>query len=461
LDDSVINAELRIPRDLHDALHAYITQHEEWAGYLLCGAMNISDRLVLLGREWCPIPERYRIRGTGHGMTWDPDFDVEMLNRAQRERLGCVIIHYHGGTSPGLSGTDRKTRDSLLPFLSREAPAQPHAFVVMGDKSAAGHVYRAGDHVADLAATRIVGSAVELWPLSVEIAARETELDPRHDRLVRGFGSSALARLRSARVGVVGTGGGGSHVIQQLAYLGIGTFVLVDGDRVELTNLNRLVGAVPERMRRSILDRLLRRGQGDVGRPKVEVMKQMVDRVSEATEVIALFEGFPSTATVDALRQCDVIIACVDRLQVRDDLNRMCKRYLIPLIDVGLEIVPSGGSAEAVAAIPGRVTKVQPDGPCLRCQGVVDDLKLERERGGQPLGYTGPARVPDPAVVTLNGIVASIAATEVLQMLTGFAEAGSPNCGWLYDGLTGVTDRAEKLFGGCRDCIPERGAGDP
>ena len=48
----------------------------------------------------------------------------------------------------------------------------------------------------------------------------------------------------------------------------------------------------------------------------------------------------------------------------------------------------------------------------------MDDLKLERERGGQAVGYTGPARVPDPAVVTLNGIVASIAATEVLQVLT-------------------------------------------
>jgi molybdopterin/thiamine biosynthesis adenylyltransferase len=455
----MITAELRIPADLADELRAYITQAEEWAGYLLCGVVETPVRLALVGREWCPIPARYRIRRTGHGMTWHPDFDVEMLNRAQRDRLGCVVIHHHGGQSPRLSGTDQTTCDSLLPFLSREAPARPHAFVVMGDHTAAGQVYRAGDHIADLSSTSIVGSALDLWPPRAE--EPEPDPDPRHDRLVRGFGRKALARLRATRIGVVGNGGGGSHVIQQLGYLGVGTFVLVDGDRVELTNLNRLIGAVPQRTHRSLLDLFLRRHRGDVGRPKVDVMERMVRQVSEAAVVTTIFEHFPSPATIQALRECDVIIACVDRLQVRDDLNRLCKRYLIPLVDIGLEISPGDNAAMTVAAISGRVTKVQPDGPCLRCQGVVDDIKLERERGGRPLGYTGDPRIRNPAVVTLNGIVASIAATEVLQILTGFAGPRSPNCGWLYDGLTGTAERVEKTFRGCPACVHERGAGDP
>ena len=96
-----------------------------------------------------------------------------------------------------------------------------------------------------------------------------------------------------------------------------------------MTNLNRLVGAAAQRTRH-LIDRLLDRTRGDVGKPKVEVMQRMVHEVSETTVVTNLFEHFPSSATVEALRQCDVIIACVDRLQVRDDLNRLCKRYLIP-----------------------------------------------------------------------------------------------------------------------------------
>lgn len=277
----------------------------------------------------------------------------------------------------------------------------------------------------------------------------------RHDRLVRGFGRKALARLRAARVGIVGSGGGGSHVIQQLTYLGVGTLVVADGDRIEVSNLNRLIGATPPRRRRSLLDHAFGRGRGDVGRLKVDVMRRLAFQIAGCDTVVALAEHFPSKATVQALRTCDVIVACVDRLQVRDDLNRLCKRYLIPLIDIGLEIVPAEGEVGGVTAIPGRATKVQPDGPCLRCQGIIDDDKLARERGGRPLGYTGDARVPDPAVVTLNGSIASLAA-----IVTGFAGDSSPNCGWLLDGMTGIVEHVTKPFRGCPTCLPERGQGD-
>ena len=147
----------------------------------------------------------------------------------------------------------------------------------------------------------------------------------------------------------------------------------------------------------------------------------MISVIDPDIEVTPFVELFSTTATVEALRHCDLIVACVDRLQVRDDLSRFCKRYLIPLIDVGIEITPDRDRPGAVEAITGRVTKVMPAGPCLRCQGIIDDEKLAAERDGQPLGYTGAASVPDSAVVTLNGIVASAAATEALQQLTGFA----------------------------------------
>jgi hypothetical protein len=189
-------------------------------------------------------------------------------------------------------------------------------------------------------------------------------------------------------------------------------------------------------------------------------MQRVIHDVSDSVSVVSLFEHFPSPATIQALRECDVIVAAVDRLHVRDDLNRFCKRYLIPLIDIGLEIVPGGNATTAVSCIPGRVTKVQPDGPCLRCQGVIDDGKLERERSGRPPGYAGDPRLPDPAVVTLNGIVASIATTEVLQIVTAFAGTQSPNSGWLYNGVTGAVERVEKTFRGCPACCLERGAGD-
>src|SRR3546814_8494235 len=82
------------------------------------------------------------------------------------------------------------------------------------------------------------------------------------------LGPDSDARLRAVTIGIVGLGGGGSHVVQQLAHLGIGCFVCVDPDIVEDSNLNRLVGAtaadaenatpkadVDERMVRGLVDR--------------------------------------------------------------------------------------------------------------------------------------------------------------------------------------------------------------
>ena len=186
----------------------------------------------------------------------------------------------------------------------------------------------------------------------------------------------------------------------------------------------------------------------------------MVTAIDDAIELTVICEYFPTAATVEALRQCDILVACVDRLQVRDDLNRLAKRYLIPMIDIGIEITPGLPGIGTILAIPGRVTKVLPNGPCLRCQGIVDDDRLEAERGGRAVGYAGTADLPDPAVVTLNGTVASAAATEVLQIVTGFAGQRAPNCGWIYDGLAGTTERVLKAGRGCEACLSERGRGD-
>ena len=62
--------------------------------------------------------------------------------------------------------------------------------------------------------------------------------------------------------------------------------------------------------------------------------------------------------------------------------------------------------------------------------------------------------------MTLHGAIASITTTEVLQVMTGFAGAYSPNWGWLYDGITGTVEKVAKPFRTCQECQRERAAGD-
>jgi ThiF family protein len=99
-------------------------------------------------------------------------------------------------------------------------------------------------------------------------------------------------------------------------------------------------------------------------------MTRMINTIDSSIQVTPYPDFFPTEATVKALRHCDLIVACADHLQVRDDLNRFAKRYLIPMIDVGIEITPGRSHPGAVAAITGRVTKVLPAGPCLAHPGL-------------------------------------------------------------------------------------------
>ncbi len=454
--------DLRVPGDLQRQLLADLTQDGEWAGYLMCGLLRDRHREVLLGRSWHPVPAAMEIKGTSHGFSWRSDFDVLMLNIAQRENLSCVVLHYHGGDSPRLGHTsDRQTANSLMPFLSKEAPGRPHIFGVLGDHAASGVIFQDGAEEGALGSLRVSTTYLDEWSGSNSRHPGDRGVPERHDRLSRGFGPEAYRRLRDLTVGIVGCGGGGSHVIQQLAYLGIGNLILVDADVVEESNLNRLIGASGPKPSRTFWRRFWRRAKGDLGATKVSVMERMIREIDHSIDVVRLPTRFPDTETIEILRRSDVIVSCVDSLHARDDLQRLCKRYLIPMIDIGIEIAPVPGSPGSIQAIPGRVTKVLADGPCLRCQGIIDDGKLESERGGRPLGYANTARLPDPAVVTLNGVVASLAASDVLQLATGFAERESPNAGWLFDGLSGEVTRAAKNYDPTRMCESERGLGDP
>ena len=67
--------------------------------------------------------------------------------------------------------------------------------------------------------------------------------ESRYERQVQALGTEVQERLRKSNVCVVGLGGLGSQVLQALAYLGVQTFTLIDEDSVEVTNLNRLIGA--------------------------------------------------------------------------------------------------------------------------------------------------------------------------------------------------------------------------
>lgn len=272
-------------------------------------------------------------------------------------------------------------------------------------------------------------------------------VDSRFQRQELLFGAEGQRRLASLRIAIVGLGGLGSHVAQQLTYLGVGSYVLIDGDRVDRSNLNRLIGATPE--------------DADEKRLKVEVARRMILVTEPAAQVGVIASSFITPEGFRALCIADVVIGCVDRHGARFVLNEFCVAYQRRYLDIATDIIPDQH------VYGGHVVYVHSGDGCLHCldvldQGEVDDdLGTEAQRQERDRIYglrRAVLRGGSPAVVSLNGVLASLAVTELMREMT---ELGRAHRHLEYRGDLGVV-RVDRSVApaDCYYCRALQGQGD-
>jgi len=245
--------------------------------------------------------------------------------------------------------------------------------------------------------------------------------------------------LQNLTVGLVGLGGGNSHVVQQLAHLGVGGFVLCDDDVISESNLNRLVGGTLEDVREA--------------RPKTEIAKRVVLSVNPKARIACHQAKWQEVA--EHLRACDIIIGGVDRIIAKSELESFCRRFLIPYIDMGMDVHCLGDASEFLVA--GQVVLSSPGTPCLRCLGVITDSALSDEAA--QYGDAGGK----PQVVWPNGILASTAVGLLVQLFTPWHGKPVRSAYYAYDaneGTTIVPDRFRRVGKICGH-YPTEALGDP
>lgn len=211
------------------------------------------------------------------------------------------------------------------------------------------------------------------------------------------LGPASDQTLARAKIGIVGLGGGGSHVAQQLAHVGIGNYVLVDPQPIDETNTNRLVGATLEDVRRET--------------PKVLIAERLIRGLEPDANVQSLQRMWADA--LPELRACDVIVGAVDSLEAKSELEAFCRPNLIPFIDIGMTVTSIG---EGQSLMSGQVIRSMPGRACLQCLGLVTPAKLRKE--AQRYGDAGE----NPQVVWSNGVLASTAVGLCVGLLTPWAE---------------------------------------
>jgi molybdopterin/thiamine biosynthesis adenylyltransferase len=234
-------------------------------------------------------------------------------------------------------------------------------------------------------------------------------MNNRYDRQIRLFGQDGQDRLRTAHVALLGVGGLGMHLVQQLAYLGVRRFTLVDDDEVDETNLNRLVAAVAD----------------DIGALKIDVATRLIRAVQGDADVTSRPLTVPDPWLIAALTDSTVVVGAFDQETPRLAATDLCSAAGVPYIDVATEVL----STTTGPVYGGRVVAAGDGDGCVTClDGVLDTMELVREgmteeqRRAHDSIYgidRGALAGSGPSVVTLNGVVASLAAMELMCLLTG------------------------------------------
>jgi len=206
--------------------------------------------------------------------------------------------------------------------------------------------------------------------------------------LIPEWTQSGQENLKKARILVAGAGGLGSAILTYLAVAGVGKIRVIDGDIVELSNLNRQV----------------LHSDKDIGRSKVDSAKEKLEALNPDISVEAIKEIITKDNVFELVGDYPIVDA-MDNLPTRLLLNRVAVKKNLPLFHGAVY----GFEGRATTVIPGKTA-------CLRClyQGVI------------------PGKTP--VVGVTPAVIGCIQATEVIKYILGIGELLADRL-LIYDGL--------------------------
>ena len=149
-----------------------------------------------------------------------------------------------------------------------------------------------------------------------EISLERNILPARYQRNRQIISVSAQLTLFRSSVAVIGCGGLGGYIVEELARLGVGRIVVIDPDLFEEHNLNRQLFSSP----------------ANLGTAKVEAAFKRIGEINPAVTLVPIQAAFSPENGVELLGGCQIVVDALDSIQVRLELADVCTAMNIPLV---------------------------------------------------------------------------------------------------------------------------------
>lgn len=397
---------------------------EEGAFLLLREGRGTRGRRLLATELLLPPPGAWEMQGEGI-LRPSARWLSAVIGAAIEAKAGLLFVHSHPDAHHpvGLSGVDISTMQALGATIAPMLDG-PFAASVVHQSGWAGVLWNDGT-LEPIERIVSVGHGLRLLtPVST------TNADALLDARQRDALGIVHDRLRTLTIGLVGCGGLGSPIAEQIDRMGVAEIVLVDHDLLDTdSNVRRVFGSTPADLKATTPP------------AKVDVVGRHLDSLGFETRITRINADVRTEHAFRALLDTDIVLIGTDTHGSRATVNDLASTYLLPVIDVG---VRAGSKTDGtLAGLTAEVRLLTADRPCLWCRDAIDAnviraenlppkqrAQLERE-GYVAAGIGGPV----PSVIALTVLGAGMATCALLALLSEESDV-IPN-GYVLDGMFG------------------------
>jgi molybdopterin/thiamine biosynthesis adenylyltransferase len=387
-----------------------LSSSDESVAFLTAKHFETRDKIIMIADDIVKARPQDYLHRSNLRLEVSPLYTSRVLSVAEDKENTVIMVHSHpfDDGKPRYSPSDNYGEALTSETISNNLiGGPPVGSLLIGQRDLNSRVWLGQTNKHVISSVTILNTD-KYWVHYYEPRSRYRQR-LSVDRQVRVLGNDVQSQLEELVIGVVGLGGTGSIIAEQLARVGAKKLIIVDHDDFEQSNWSRLYG--------SSWSDVKKKGS------KVSIVKSHLKNISKHIEVTPIKRTVMSKNVLLALASCDVIFSCLDRHSPRAVLNELSYQCYVPVIDVGVGVTKGeknilGGSIRATVIGPGL--------PCLFCQEMVrpemittELLSPEEYNLRRAEGYVNSLGNAEPSIISYTSMAGSLGMMMFFDLLLG------------------------------------------